>query len=254
MIFLEAVVKIQDIVMWKENVMAEVIRINKDTVRIEDGGVRFFLLEGSEKALLIDTGMNTPDAKKIAESLTDLPLILINTHADRDHISGNPSFDTFYMSPAEAENYAFGAQQTVSDVRTRMIPVKEGDIIDLGDRPLEIIDNPGHTPGSIAILDVKNRVLIGGDAIQDGNIFMFGKARNIERYVASLQHVLEYRDRFDVVYPSHGTFPVSPDLIKQLLGGAQEIIAGTAESTTAEWFGMKIRLFKFPYAGFLCDL
>lgn len=56
--------------------MAEVIRINKNTNRIEDGGVRFFLLEGSEKALLIDTGMNTPDAKKIAESFTDLPLIL----------------------------------------------------------------------------------------------------------------------------------------------------------------------------------
>ena len=31
-------------------------------------------------------------------------------------------------------------------------------------------------------------------------------------------------------------------------------IAGTAESTTAERFGMKIRLFKFPYVGFLCDL
>ena len=40
--------------------MAELVRIDKDTVRIEDGGVRFFLLEGSEKALLIDTGMNTP--------------------------------------------------------------------------------------------------------------------------------------------------------------------------------------------------
>ncbi len=111
--------------------MAEVIRINKDTVRIEDGGVRFFLLEGSEKALLIDTGMNTPDAKKIAESLTDLPLILINTHADRDHISGNPSFDTFYMSPAEVENYAFDMQQLLmaasiisrhSTRRLRIIP------------------------------------------------------------------------------------------------------------------------------------
>ena len=38
--------------------MAEIIRINEDTVRIEDGGGRFFLLEGTEKALLIDTGMN----------------------------------------------------------------------------------------------------------------------------------------------------------------------------------------------------
>ena len=44
----------------------------------------------------------------------------------------------------------------------------QGDIIDLGDRPLKIIDIPGHTPGSIAILDVKNRVLISGDSV-DGN-------------------------------------------------------------------------------------
>lgn len=234
--------------------MAQIIRIDEKTVRIEDGGVRFFLLEGTEKALLVDTGMNTPDAKAIAESLTELPLSLINTHADRDHISGNLSFDTFYMSPAEMENYASGIQQTTPEVVGRILPVREGDLIDLGERPLLVIDNPGHTPGSIAILDIKNRVLIGGDAIQDGNIFMFGKYRNIEQYVKSLEHIREYGDRFDVVYPSHGTFPVSPELIDDLIGGAQKIIAGTAESTVIELFGRKIRLFRFPYAGFLCDL
>lgn len=244
--------------------MAQIIRIDEKTVRIEDGGVRFFLLEGTEKALLVDTGMNTPDAKAIAESLTELPLSLINTHADRDHISGNLSFDTFYMSPAEIENYASGIQQTTPEVAAqqqttpevvgRILTVREGDLIDLGERPLLVIDNPGHTPGSIAILDIKNRVLIGGDAIQDGNIFMFGKYRSIEQYVKSLEHIREYGDRFDVVYPSHGTFPVSPELIDDLIGGAQKIIAGTAESTVIELFGRKIRLFRFPYAGFLCDL
>ena len=40
--------------------MAEIIRINSDSFRIEDGGVRFFLLCGKEKAALIDTGMNCP--------------------------------------------------------------------------------------------------------------------------------------------------------------------------------------------------
>ncbi len=40
--------------------------------------------------------MNVPDAKKLAEELTDLPLILINTHADPDHISGNDGFDEIY--------------------------------------------------------------------------------------------------------------------------------------------------------------
>ncbi|MCR5104265.1 MAG: MBL fold metallo-hydrolase, partial [Eubacterium sp.] len=60
--------------------MAEVFKINETTWRIEDGGVRFFLFCGTERAALIDTGMNTPDAKEIAEGLTNLPLILINTH------------------------------------------------------------------------------------------------------------------------------------------------------------------------------
>lgn len=68
--------------------MAEIIQINDTAWRIEDNGVRFFLLTGTEKALLIDSGMNTPNAKQIAESITKLPIMLLNTHADPDHISG----------------------------------------------------------------------------------------------------------------------------------------------------------------------
>ena len=75
--------------------MAEIIKVNDDTYRFEDGTVRFFLFCGSEKAALIDTGMSTPEARELAEELTDLPLVLINTHADPDHISGNASFDEF---------------------------------------------------------------------------------------------------------------------------------------------------------------
>lgn len=83
--------------------MAETIKINENTYRIEDGHVRFYLFIGKEKAALIDTGMYVPDAKAIAEEITDLPLILINTHADPDHISGNGAFDRFYMSAKEEE-------------------------------------------------------------------------------------------------------------------------------------------------------
>ena len=77
--------------------MKDVFKINSSTFRIEDGGVRFFLFCGSEKAALIDTGMEKPDAKEIAGKLTSLPLILINTHADPDHISGNSAFEEFYI-------------------------------------------------------------------------------------------------------------------------------------------------------------
>ena len=60
--------------------MIEEIKIDANTYRFEDGFVRFFLLEGSDKAVLIDSGMNCPNAFDIAQNLTDKPVILINTH------------------------------------------------------------------------------------------------------------------------------------------------------------------------------
>jgi len=229
-------------------IMADIIQINDTTWRIEDRGVRFFLLTGTKKALLIDSGMNTPNAKQIAESITKLPIILLNTHADPDHISGNSSFECFYMHPDEEDNYrAHGGSGII-------LPVKESDIIDIGNRLLKIIFIPGHTPGSIAVLDINSKVLISGDAIQDGNIFMFNKRRNLSLYVKSLKKLSMYTDEFDTIYPSHGSFPVLPELIAALIEGAEQIINGTAKGKIVDMFGTPVMLYKFPYAGFLCDI
>jgi hydroxyacylglutathione hydrolase len=228
--------------------MADIIQINNNTWRMEDNGVRFFLLVGTEKALLIDSGMKTQDAKQIAESITKLPIMLLNTHADPDHISGNGSFEHFYMHPDEEEYYRpFGGPGTI-------VPVSDNDIIDLGDRPLKIIFIPGHTPGSIAVLDINNRALISGDSIQDGDIYMFSKYRNMTMYVESMKKLSMYNDEFDTIYPSHGSFPVSPDLTAKLIEGAEQIINGTAKGEVVEMFGSPVNLYKFPYAGFLCDI
>ncbi len=228
--------------------MAETVRINDNTWRIEDGDVRFFLFCGTEKAALIDTGMRVPNAKEIARELTDLPLVLINTHADPDHISGNAAFSECYMSPKEEENYRERGGEG------KLIPITEGDVIDLGDRPLHIIDIPGHTPGSIAILDEKNRVLVSGDSVQDGNIFMFGKFRDLRTYIHSLNHLLQYNGQYDEIYPMHGTFPVRPELINDLIKGAQDIQSGLASGKAVDIFGKSVYLYKFGYAGFLCDI
>lgn len=227
--------------------MKEVIKINENTWRIEDDGVRFFLLCGSQKAALIDTGMNCPDAKKIAQELTELPLILINTHADPDHISGNGAFSEFYMSPNEEDNlHAHNGQG-------KILPVHEGDVIDLGGRELLIIDIPGHTPGSIGIIDKKNRVLISGDSIQDGEIFMFGPGRNLNQYIQSLKRLSKYEELYDEIYPMHGTFPVYKDLIPKLIQGAQAILDGSAQkyAKPVNVFGNDVTVYNFDYAGFL---
>ena len=229
--------------------MLEIIRIDENTWRIEDETVRFFLLTGDTEALMIDTGMRVPDAKSVAEGLTDLPVRLLNTHADPDHVSGNGSFEAFYMHPAEWENF-----HGIHGNGGRMIPIRDGDGIDLGGRTLRVIELPGHTPGSIALLDEEKRVLFGGDAIQDGRIFMFGKRRNLNDYAESLRALVRnHGEAFDPVYPSHGTFPVSPDIIPKLIRGAEEILSGENRGKCVQVMGHDVQYHQTEAAAFLCD-
>ena len=221
--------------------------IDDSTYQYDEDGVRFFLVIGKEKALLIDSGMQTRNARELAQEITDLPLGLFNTHADIDHIGSNDEFDEVMMNPAELVNY------DKSYSYQNIIPVYDGDVIDLGDRPLRIIDIPGHTPGSIAIIDEKNRILVSGDSVEDGNIFLFGPRRNMDRYIESMKHLLEFTDMFDEIYAMHGSFPVKNDLIEKVIEGAQLIKAGKVEGSHVNIFGKEAVLYKFPYAGFLCD-
>lgn len=224
----------------------QVIQIDSHTWRIEEPGVRFFLLEGTEKALLIDSGMQVRNAREIAEGLTALPLSLLVTHGDRDHVGSNEEFPVFYMHPAEASNY-YNTQGKTG----KFIPVWDGEILDLGGRLLEIIALPGHTPGSIAILDRNARILIGGDPVQDGQIFMFGVQREMHAYIHSLARLEGYKDTFDWIYPSHGSFPVSPDLIPALREAAEKILRGEVQGTESEMHGRKIMRYDVGVAAFL---
>ena len=227
--------------------MAEIIKINENSWRIEDGGVRFFLLTGSEKALLIDSGMSVHNAQDMARELTDLPVELLNTHSDMDHIGSNAQFEAFYMHPADEPAYRRqGGKGTV-------LPAVDGDRLELGDRPLEIIALPGHTPGSIAVLDVKGRVLISGDPIQDGNIFMFGPGRDMPGYIASLERLEEKTGLFDELWPSHGSFPVKPPIIGQLIRGAKAVLAGELAGEKSEVHGRTFVRYDAGCAAFLCD-
>ena len=228
--------------------MAEVIKICENSWRIEDGFVRFFLLSGSERAVLVDSGMTCPDARRIAQSLTDLPVEQLLTHADPDHISGCGAFEKVLMHPAEED--VFRRRGGLS----RAVFAEEGQPIDLGGRRLEIIHIPGHTPGSIAVLDPDLRVLLTGDSVQTDNIFMFGQGRSMEDFKKSLKKLIGMKDRYDRIWPSHGSFPTDPGLADMLLSAIGQIEEGRAEGTVTEHRGTKVMLYRFPFAGIICDM
>ena len=203
----------------------EVIKISDNSWRIEDDMVRAFLFEGTERVLLVDTGFGNGDIKDVVEGLTQKPVMLVNTHADGDHTGGNNLFEKAYMHPCE---YSFYYESKPAD--SVVSPLWEGDIIDLGLRKFEVILIPGHTSGSIALLDCDNRILIAGDSISETPIFMFGNMRSVHAYIDSLEKLSGLSNSFDTIYPSHGPFPVGTDLIEKLIAGANKLLRGELEA------------------------
>ena len=210
----------------------------------EEDGVRSFLFEGDKRAMLIDTGFGTLPIQKMAAELTDLPIFLVNTHTDKDHTGCNGDFKPVYMHPAEMEHYQNSLPKgcSMDDVH----PLWEGDVIDLGHWKFEIVLTPGHTPGSIMLLEREKRMLISGDTIQDGDIFMFGVGRNMQAFQHSLKKMITMADAFDSIWPSHGNYPLAADIIPKILKGAQDTAAGKLPGMEPPW--------PMPCKKYVCDV
>ena len=224
------------------------IQIDDATYRYEDNGVRFFILVDSESALLIDSGMNVKNIKEIVLSVTNKPFKLINTHADPDHIGANNEFSSFMMHPSESANY-----YNESTREGNITPVYDKSVISLGDRELEVILIPGHTPGSIALLDKKNRVLYSGDSIQDDKIFLFGQMREINAYISSLERLNNIKSSFDTIYPSHGTPVLNPSFIDRLLVGVKKVKNKEINYKQINLFGKTLSLYDIDCAKILTN-
>ncbi|MDR1299967.1 MAG: MBL fold metallo-hydrolase [Oscillospiraceae bacterium] len=202
----------------------EAVKIGEGSWRIEDNGVRALLFAGSEKALLVDTGFGNGNIRPVVESLTQLPVTLVNTHADGDHTGCNARFGLAHMHPSEFSFYFAGAAPG-----SKVAPLWDGDEIDIGGRRFEAIHIPGHTPGSIALLDRANRILVAGDSVSATPIFLFSEVRSLQALELSLLKLDSMKGAFDEIYPAHGPFPLKPDVLGKLAAGARRVLNGEVE-------------------------
>ena len=210
----------------------------------EEDGVRSFLFEGTDRAMLVDTGFGTLPLGEMTAELTPLPVFVVNTHTDGDHTGRNREFGPVYLHPAEMEHYQNSLPEGChrEDVR----PLWEGEVIDLGHWKFEVILTPGHTPGSIMLLEREKRMLISGDTIQDGTIFMFGSGRNMPAFQSSLKRIMAMADAFDTVWPSHGGYPLKPDIIPAILQGSRDLLDGKLTGEEPPW--------PMPCKKYSCDM
>lgn len=195
-------------------------KINDTFWVIEQQGVRCFLFEGDDMALLVDAGFGG-NLKAECEKLTKKPIHLILTHADGDHTGAYRQFGPVMMHPAEFSYFEMRNGKTLN-----AIPVWEDDVIDIGTYRFEVILISGHTPGSIALLERDKRFIITGDTVGMVPVYMFNTGRNLPAYLASVRKLKSMADDFDAIFASHGKINPPKEILKELCVLAGEMING----------------------------
>ena len=126
-----------------------------------------YLVEGRDKALLIDTGLGDGDPLAFAQTLTALPVELAVTHAHLDHMRHSHRFARFYMSKKDLPLLPRVQDSFPENTSTaeQVIDIRDGDAIDLGGVAIEVAEVGGHTPGSVVFIDRTHKCLFTGDAL-----------------------------------------------------------------------------------------
>ena len=230
--------------------MFERIKINKINDHIwllnDNNEATGYLVAGKEKALVIDTMIGSEAVHAVVRTLTDLPLVVVNTHGHCDHIYGNIYFKEAYIHPKDIEL----AKREFEDPRFQAAveplglnpaafrEVVEGDVFDLGGLTLEVYETPGHTPGSIVLLDRADRILFSGDTIIEQTWMQLGESMPMEILLKSLDKVKKFSNQFDYVLTGHSRQIEAASLCEAQRIAVKEVCDGMTENDVIyEWLG-----------------
>ena len=236
----------------------------------EQQKVSLFMLSGSEKVLLIDTGSGMVDLHKEIQSMCgEKPIITVNTHAHLDHILGNNQFEEVYvgryderelhlseeviMTGDEVAYFRDGMSEEYiknwkPGLSKKIRTLKENDILDLGDLKVRVLEVPSHTLGSVAFYEENKGWIFTGDMVLPWEAWgWLENSATLRQYYQSVQKLSQLSGRFKKVFPSHSQeqwrvdgysqyeLPVS--IFKIYEDGLKRILKGEYTYDTFEYTG-----------------
>jgi hydroxyacylglutathione hydrolase len=128
-----------------------------------------YLLVGADRALLLDTGAtNTPGLRtRVRAEIGTKPLVVAHTHAHGDHVASDPQF------AGQPATVLVGRDRGSVEVTFGLAPWPTATgSLELGDRPLDVLAIPGHEGTHIAIYDRRTGLLLTGDSLYPGMLFI----------------------------------------------------------------------------------
>lgn len=176
-----------------EPVAAGVTRLSETVVSIAERSF-FYLIQGSDMDCLVDGGWGFCRSLGEVRANSQKPLIAVASHSHFDHIGalhfaqrryGHASEAGIFQNPDPAATQALpylagravladGAAVAPETIRQVPCPLDvflaDGDVIDLGGGTLRVIHTPGHSPGSLSLIDERNGLLFCADTVHDGHI------------------------------------------------------------------------------------
>lgn len=229
-------------------------------------GVFVYLVEGTERAVLIDSGTGIGNLYEFVRSLTSKPLSVILTHGHCDHAGGAAEFDDVYLNKKDwelvschavvenktdyakfvmGEAYEQVQMEDVCPDRTKKyLPLEDGELFELGGVTLEMVAVPGHTAGMTCVLFREERSILFGDACNP-NVFLWdAESLSVEEYRESLKVLKRMEDRYDTVYLSHGSTVIDKAVLDGNIKVCEEIMNGEADNCPYAFMGHSLFLAK----------
>ncbi|MBN2805035.1 MAG: MBL fold metallo-hydrolase [Prolixibacteraceae bacterium] len=212
-----------------ENKDLAITQLEKDMWVIETTDMTtMYLIEGTEKALLIDTGTKCEDLEKVLRQITQKPLYVVLTHLHGDHAGNINYFGEIYLHPADT----LLMSHLQKPYEGKITFVDEGDVFDLGGKQIVVSHMPGHTPGSIVLLDWQAGNCYTGDAFGSGQVWcQLWPFSPMASYAASCSKMLNIMDQgISRIYCGHYPYvktTFDKSYVKDMLELAKLIDLGT---------------------------
>ena len=183
-----------------------------------------YIVEGNDKALLIDAGTRIKDLDKIVASIAKKPVMLVATHVHPDHTgSAIDYFPELYINPADTVNIP----TMMSNYKGELKFLKDGQIIDLGGREIEVLFTPAHTPGSTTFMDKEAKYGFSGDSFGSGNLLL---TMDFSTLIATCEKTKVYmaKNGITMLYPGHyfGMNEETPRRVNDMITLSKDVLSG----------------------------